>query len=446
MIAIRAWDYHAGLRDQGEIVDYDFYSARIPPEDQSRIPRAAFVTGTRARYEEALARGLTGHFPRRDDRARSERDTSYRARIRMYIANPRTYNPDHAGCPRRHEGMILIDLRATLARLEVRVAGTPSPYPNLFAFPSDIDPREKHPMLIPPEDILGFHAFNVSTLESVTDTGINYEGIGPELWLDRNIGLLPSIWPEFDRRVLKLPPQETSSDRTLEAHQRDLLTRILFHGMDDSRADPTSTRDFELSASATEPSPFSDFYAAGPKAKGKGKRGGGNAPRTWVPRYGPASTRPSDFQQEGEQYPRDRFGCFIIPPDFSHRGFSFEEWTRFGLVPEERIMAAVAYNAGVQDALRNLEAASANLPPATAPTSTWECSQCRGILPETDLFCGRCGQSRYGPRARLASGGGNAPGPAAAAVVTQGVASVGGQHPAATGPVPDAGGPAVPAP
>jgi hypothetical protein len=36
--------------------------------------------------------------------------------------------------------MILIDLRATLARLEVRVAGTPSPYPNLFVFPNDHNP------------------------------------------------------------------------------------------------------------------------------------------------------------------------------------------------------------------------------------------------------------------------------------------------------------------
>ena len=291
-------------------------------------------------------------------------------------------------------------------------------------------------MLIPSLAILGFHAFDTNVLEDVSTTGIGYEGVGPERWYDRNIGLLPSGWAECERRVLQLPPDSTSAVQTLDAHQRDIINRILLHGADDSRVDPSVTRAPELRGSATEMGRGQAPTASGPRATGKGRRGGGNAPLVWVPRSDPASTRPSDFRPGDAQHPRDQFGCYVIPPDFPLRGYSFEQWQRFWHVPEEYIMTAMAYHAGMQEALRQRDVAPAPAPQAAAPMITWECNQCRGTVAEEYIFCGRCGHPRYGPPARLPPGGGNAPGPAAAAVVTQGFATVGGQHPTTPGPVP----------
>jgi hypothetical protein len=143
--------------------------------------------------------------------------------------------------------MILVDLRAVLWHLEVRVAGTPSPYPNLFTFPNTYNPAERHPELIPSRAILGYQDFASNSLELVTDTGVGYEGVGPELWYERNICHLPDNWEECERRILRLPRGSTSADHTLDAHQRDIVNRILLHGADDGRVDPTVTRAPELS-------------------------------------------------------------------------------------------------------------------------------------------------------------------------------------------------------
>ena len=73
-----------------------------------------------------LRNGLRGHQPRRDDRARAGRETHLRPRFRPYLANPRTYTQVRANGPNRHEGMVLVDFRAIVRNMEVRVAGTPS--------------------------------------------------------------------------------------------------------------------------------------------------------------------------------------------------------------------------------------------------------------------------------------------------------------------------------
>ena len=56
--------------------------------------------------------------------------------------------------------MILVDFRAVVRHLKVRVAGTPSPYPSVFAFPETFSPEIAPPRLIPPEAILGYHDFD----------------------------------------------------------------------------------------------------------------------------------------------------------------------------------------------------------------------------------------------------------------------------------------------
>ena len=100
------------------------------------------------------------------------------------------------------------------------MAGMPSPYPSVFAFPETFDPEIAHPELVPPQAILGFHDFSTNSLTLVSDTGLGYEGLGPSLWYERNVTLVPETWHECECRILRLPRGVTSADEALIEHQR----------------------------------------------------------------------------------------------------------------------------------------------------------------------------------------------------------------------------------
>ena len=92
MIKIRAWDYHAFLRLQGAVADFDFESLEAPYALSQQVPRIALIPHTYTQYVESVQRGVRGCFPRRDSRARSERDPRLRPRARATIASPVTMN------------------------------------------------------------------------------------------------------------------------------------------------------------------------------------------------------------------------------------------------------------------------------------------------------------------------------------------------------------------
>jgi hypothetical protein len=135
VIKIRAWDYHAGLRYRGVVADFDFESIDVPNTLADRMPRVALVPHSHAQYVESVRHGIRGHFPRRDSHARAERDPRLRPRARITIANPASMNRVRANLSSKVQGYTLVDLRAIVHYLEVRVAGTPSGYPQFFVFP-----------------------------------------------------------------------------------------------------------------------------------------------------------------------------------------------------------------------------------------------------------------------------------------------------------------------
>ena len=274
IICIRAWDFHAGLRDRGILADYDVYSVPIPRTVHPDVPRAAFITAKTHEHGEMFRNGIRGHYPRRDDRARALRETNLRPRLRLYIANPRTYNRARATCPTRHEGMILVDFREVVRNMEVRVAGTPSYYPSVFVFTPTFRVGVDHPQMIPPQAILGFHGFESNTLELISDAGANYQDAVPDLWCWENIALLPEIWPECERRVLRLPHGTNSADIALEAHQRAIIDQIVLHGADGSRLNIDVTRAPVLRGTGVEKGQGKVPSTSAAQTTGKGRGGG----------------------------------------------------------------------------------------------------------------------------------------------------------------------------
>ena len=106
ILYIRAWDFHAGLWDRGALMDYDFCSMSFPRALSENVPRVAFITAKRDEFGGYTRHGIRGSFPRRHDKANAVREKSLRPRVRLHIANPRSYDPERAHCPRRHEGML----------------------------------------------------------------------------------------------------------------------------------------------------------------------------------------------------------------------------------------------------------------------------------------------------------------------------------------------------
>ena len=53
------------------------------------------------------------------------------------VANPTKLSKELANVSSVAEGLILADVRATVRYQEVRVAGTPSSYPNFLVFPKN---------------------------------------------------------------------------------------------------------------------------------------------------------------------------------------------------------------------------------------------------------------------------------------------------------------------
>ena len=111
--------------------------------------------------------------------------------------------------------MVLVDFRAIVRNMEVRVAGAPSYYPSVFIFRSDFRPGMERPQMVPPEAILGFHGFDSNSLEMVSHAGATYESVGPDLWYWGSATFLPVIWAECERRVLRLPRKRRRESRPM---------------------------------------------------------------------------------------------------------------------------------------------------------------------------------------------------------------------------------------
>ena len=63
IISIRAWDFHAGLRDRGIMADYDFNSVPVPRTLSLDVPRVAFITANTDEYGEMLRMGTPRPLP-----------------------------------------------------------------------------------------------------------------------------------------------------------------------------------------------------------------------------------------------------------------------------------------------------------------------------------------------------------------------------------------------
>jgi hypothetical protein len=184
VIKIRAWDYHAGLRYRGAIADFDFESIEVPDTLCDRMPRVALAPHTYAQYCESVRHCIRGHFPRRDSRARAEREGRLRPRARITIANSVSMNRVRANLSAKVEGYTLIDLRSIVRYLEVKVAGTPSGYPQFFVFPMNWVSGSTNVTCLPAVSVWGWHSFDENELTAVTDQG---RDANPEVWYYSNI-------------------------------------------------------------------------------------------------------------------------------------------------------------------------------------------------------------------------------------------------------------------
>jgi len=154
----------------------------------------------------------------------------------MIIANPQLFHRERSCVETRHDGFLMVDLRAAARKKDLRVAATPSYYPSIIAFPPNHNPADEYPLGIPRQGILGVHAFNWNTL-TLTGPGATNEN-SPTLWYWNNATFLPKEWLHSEQRILRLPFGIISPDIALAHHQANVLGNMLSHGGDHVVADP----------------------------------------------------------------------------------------------------------------------------------------------------------------------------------------------------------------
>jgi hypothetical protein len=159
---------------------------------------------------------------------------------------------------------------------EVRVAGTPSNYPNFLVFPKKWTIGDRKVFTLPGQSVLGLYSFASEEVVDVTATGRKYAG-GPDIWLQENAVHLPEIWEPCERRILRLPVGVTEADTALERHLEEILRRVILHGQDRGELQVAAATAPTLVGSGRLPGPG---YVPETPLTGSGARkgGGGNAP------------------------------------------------------------------------------------------------------------------------------------------------------------------------
>ena len=277
-----------------------------------------------------------------------------------------------------------------MLNLEVRVAGTH--YPNFFVFPATHHPGTDHPIVIPAHAILGFHGFEPDALDHVSEEGKACQG-GPELWYHNNATLLPEEWPECEKRVLRLPFGTTSPDFALAEHQKLILEPMILYGADGSQTNLEVARAPVLKGTGVSKGKGNVPHSL-PLPVHPGRGGGGNAPFGPVAPGGPVASAPAEYRPRSLDYPKDQFGCYIIPQYFDIQGWSIADWQRYWRVPEPCIARAMAYEAEQLTAAQQPGARLMPRPQSRGAPPTWLCGFCNSSVPERNTYCGQCGSHR----------------------------------------------------
>ena len=160
----------------------------------------------------------------------------------------------------------------------------------------------------------------------MTPIGEQYAS-GPDLWYWENAALLPEEWSDCEKRSLRLPFGCSSPDVALDEHQRAILAQVFLYGADGASLNLTAARERPVLHGTGRPTRKGDAPHT-PPLPGSGRGGGGNAP----PVLAPAGARSkaaamASVTQRAQQldWPKDEFGCYIIPQYFNLEGYTFAQ-------------------------------------------------------------------------------------------------------------------------